>query len=234
MSRSASVKWTTHTLRHPCQSTVLRRCGSAPHPSVHLARGTSCRKPRALIGLYSTAAKHWGTGDNCNGDDTTDDSSHAMTNVKLLEMRASKLEEQVRELTERYKRAMADSDNVRKRTQKFVQDAKLFGIQSFCRELVEVADLLEKTTDNLQEEEGQRLAQVQDRLQGIFTKHGLNKMSPVGDKYDPYQHEIVCHTPAEGGEPSTVTVVKQDGYKLHGRTIRHAQVGIAVMKQEQD
>uniref|UniRef100_A0AAZ3PJ81 GrpE protein homolog 2, mitochondrial-like n=1 Tax=Oncorhynchus tshawytscha TaxID=74940 RepID=A0AAZ3PJ81_ONCTS len=189
---------------------------------------------RALIGLYSTAAKHWGTGDNCNGDDTTDDSSHAMTNVKLLEMRASKLEEQVRELTERYKRAMADSDNVRKRTQKFVQDAKLFGIQSFCRELVEVADLLEKTTDNLQEEEGQRLAQVQDRLQGIFTKHGLNKMSPVGDKYDPYQHEIVCHTPAEGGEPSTVTVVKQDGYKLHGRTIRHAQVGIAVMKQEQD
>ncbi|XP_029546260.1 grpE protein homolog 2, mitochondrial [Salmo trutta] len=189
---------------------------------------------RALIGLYSTAAKHWGTGDNCSGDDTTDDSSHTMTNVRLLEMRASKLEEQVRELTERYKRAMADSDNVRKRTQKFVQDAKLFGIQSFCRELVEVADLLEKTTDNLQEEEGQRLAQVQDRLQGIFTKHGLNKMSPVGDKYDPYQHEIVCHTPAEGGEPSTVTIVKQDGYKLHGRTIRHAQVGIAVMKQEQD
>ncbi|XP_013992143.1 grpE protein homolog 2, mitochondrial isoform X2 [Salmo salar] len=187
---------------------------------------------RALIGLYSTAAKHWGTGDNCNGDDTTDDSSHTMTNVRLLEMRASKLEEQVRELTERYKRAMADSDNVRKRTQKFVQDAKLFGIQSFCRELVEVADLLEKTTDNLQEEEGQRLAQVQDRLQGIFTKHGLNKMSPVGDKYDPYQHEIVCHTPAEGGEPSTVTIVKQDGYKLHGRTIRHAQVGIAVMKQD--
>lgn len=56
---------------------------------------------RALIGLYSTAAKHWGTGDNCNGDDTTDDSGHAMTNVKLLEMRASKLEEQVRELTVR-------------------------------------------------------------------------------------------------------------------------------------
>ncbi|CAB1353044.1 unnamed protein product, partial [Coregonus sp. 'balchen'] len=175
----------------------------------------------ALIGLYSTAAKQWGTGDDCHGDDTTDDSSHAMTNVRLLEMRASKLEEQVRELTERYKRVLADSDNVRKRTQKFVQDAKLFGIQSFCRELVEVADLLEQTTDDLQ---GQR-------LQGIFTKHGLEKMSPVGAKYDPYQHEIVCHTPAEGGEPSTVTVVKQDGYKLHGRTVRHAQVGIAVMKR---
>ncbi|KAK6317501.1 grpE protein homolog 2, mitochondrial [Coregonus clupeaformis] len=188
----------------------------------------------AVIGLYSTAAKQWGTGDDCHGDDTTDDSSHAGTNVRLLEMRASKLEEQVRELTERYKRVLADSDNVRRRTQKFVQDAKIFGIQSFCRDLVEVADLLKQTTGNLQGEEVQRLAQVKDRLQGVFTKHGLEKMSPVGAKYDPYQHEIVCHTPAEGEEPGTVAVVKQDGYKLHGRTIRHAQVGIAVMTQEQD
>ncbi|XP_071195742.1 grpE protein homolog 2, mitochondrial [Salvelinus alpinus] len=188
----------------------------------------------AVIGLYSTAAKQWGTGDDCHGDDTTDDSSHAGTNVRLLEMRASKLEEQVRELTERYKRVMADSDNVRRRTQKFVQDAKLFGIQSFCRDLVEVADLLKQTTGNLQGEEDQRLAQIKDRLQGVFTKHGLMKMSPVGAKYDPYQHEIVCHTPAEGWEPGTVAVVKHDGYKLHGRTIRHAQVGIAVMTQEQD
>lgn len=54
-----------------------------------------------MIGLYSTAAKQWGTGDDCHGDDTTDDSSHAGTNVRLLEMRASKLEEQVRELTVR-------------------------------------------------------------------------------------------------------------------------------------
>ncbi|XP_038861018.1 grpE protein homolog 2, mitochondrial isoform X4 [Salvelinus namaycush] len=135
---------------------------------------------------------------------------------------------------ERYKRVMADSDNVRRRTQKFVQDAKLFGIQSFCRDLVEVADLLKQTTGNVQGEEDQRLAQIKDRLQGVFTKHGLMKMSPVGAKYDPYQHEIVCHTPAEGWEPGTVAVVKHDGYKLHGRTIRHAQVGIAVMTQEQD
>uniref|UniRef100_A0A4W5NTV8 GrpE-like 2, mitochondrial n=1 Tax=Hucho hucho TaxID=62062 RepID=A0A4W5NTV8_9TELE len=188
----------------------------------------------AVIGLYSTAAKQWGTGDDFHGDDTTDDSSHAGTNVRLLEMRANKLEEQVRELTERYKKVMADSDNVRRRTQKFVQDAKMFGIQSFCRDLVEVADLLKQTTGNLQGEEDQRLSQIKDRLQGVFTKHGLMKMSPVGAKYDPYQHEIVCHTPAEGWEPGTVAVVKHDGYKLHGRTIRHAQVGIAVMKQEQD
>ncbi|XP_010869495.1 grpE protein homolog 2, mitochondrial [Esox lucius] len=191
----------------------------------------------ALIGLYSTAAKQWGTGEDCHGDDDApaeSDTSHDVTNVRLLETRASKLEDRVRELTERYKKALADSDNVRRRTQKFVQDAKLFGIQSFCRDLVEVADLLEQTTGDLQEDEGQRLGQVQDRLHGVFTKHGLEKMSPVGAKYDPYQHQIVCHTPAGAGEPGTVAVVKQNGYKLHGRTIRHALVGIAVMTQARD
>ncbi|KAG7484604.1 hypothetical protein MATL_G00051620 [Megalops atlanticus] len=169
------------------------------------------RNSRALAGLYSTAAEHCSRGDDCHGDDTVDNRSRAVANVRMLEARASKLEEQVRDLSEKYKRALADSDTVRRKTQKFVEDAKLFGIQSFCRDLVE----------------------VQDRLQEVFTKHGLEKMKPVGGKYDPYQHEIVCHTAAEGTEPGTIALVRQDGYKLHGRTIRHAHVGIAVETQEQ-
>ncbi|KAI4878755.1 hypothetical protein NFI96_028752 [Prochilodus magdalenae] len=189
-------------------------------------------------GFSSTAAEQRSRGDDCHNDDGDDDDRrHTVTHVRMLEMRASKLEEQIQDLTERYKRALSDSDNVRRRTQKFVEDAKLFGIQSFCRDLVEVADLLEQTTGHV--EEGgettsltQNLAQIQCRLQEVFTKHGLEKMSPVGSTYDPYQHEIVCHTPAEGVEPGIIAVVKQDGYMLHGRTIRHAHVGIAVKTQE--
>uniref|UniRef100_A0A8C1YRF8 GrpE-like 2, mitochondrial n=1 Tax=Cyprinus carpio TaxID=7962 RepID=A0A8C1YRF8_CYPCA len=144
--------------------------------------------------------------------------------IRMLQMRQ----------VERYKRALADSDNVRRRTQKFVEDAKLFGIQSFCRDIVEVADLLEKVEEGDGAQQlTQYMAHIQGRLQDIFTKHGLEKMSPVGSTYDPYQHEIVCHTPAEGVEPGSIAVVKQDGYMLHGRTIRHALVGIAVKTQEQ-
>jgi len=111
------------------------------------------------------------------------------------------------------------------------------GIQSFCRDIVEVADLIEKSAE-VEERDGvqqltQYLALIQGRLQDVFSKHGLEKMSPVGGTYDPYQHEIVCHTPAEGVEPGSVAVVKQDGYMLRGRTIRHAHVGIAVKTQEQ-
>ncbi|XP_063058686.1 grpE protein homolog 2, mitochondrial [Engraulis encrasicolus] len=186
--------------------------------------------------LLSVAAEQHSAGDSSYGDDTSDGESHSVTHVRTLEKKATKLEEQVRDLTERNKRALSDSNNVRRRTQKFVEDAKLFGIQSFCRDLVEVADLLEQTT-RLAEASGtqtdpQELRHIQGRLLDIFTKHGLEKMSPLGDTYDPYQHEIVCHMPAEGAEPGTITVVKQNGYKLHGRTIRHAHVGIAVKTQE--
>ncbi|XP_062392744.1 grpE protein homolog 2, mitochondrial [Sardina pilchardus] len=188
--------------------------------------------------LLSTAAEQHNAGDNFHGDNTNDDESHSVTHIRMVEMRANKLEEQVRDLTERFKRGQTESENVRRRTQKFVEDAKLFGIQSFCRDLVEVADLLDEQTAALTEEESevqrhsQGLKQVQRRLQEVFTKHGLEKMSPVGGTYDPYQHEIVCRMPAEGVEPGTITVVKQNGYTLHGRTIRHAHVCIAVKRHE--
>lgn len=199
-----------------------------------MCRLTPSAVNRSVVGLFSTAAEHRSAGDDCHGDDGDDNHSHSVTHVRTLETRARKLEEQVHDLTERYKRALADSDNVRRRTQKFVEDAKIFGIQSFCRDIVEVADLLEK----VEEGDGvqqliQYMAHIQGRLQDIFTKHGLEKMSPVGSTYDPYQHEVVCHTPAEGVEPGIIAVVKQDGYMLHGRTIRHAHVGIAVKTQEQ-
>ncbi|XP_062309913.1 grpE protein homolog 2, mitochondrial isoform X1 [Osmerus eperlanus] len=230
---------------------------------------------------YSTAAKQSSKG--CYGNDLpTDDLGLPGSRVRALEVKASQLEKQVRDLTERYNRAMADYDLVRRRTQKFVEDAKLFGIQSFCRDLVDVVDLLEQTTKeehgghdqsttNKQGDMGQttahsqggkdegqsldritaqargeglevgqdqtgrvsrQLAQVQAKLQEVFTKHGLEKMQPIGSRYDPYQHQIVCHTAAhQEVEPSTIAVVKQEGYILHGRTIRHALVGIAVATQ---
>lgn len=106
------------------------------------------------------------------------------------------------------------------------------GIQSFCRDLVEVADLLEKAAGRMDVEGAQDLTEIKNKLHQVFAKHGLEKMSPVGGTYDPYQHQIVCHTPAEGLEPGTIATVKQDGYVLHGRTIRHACVGVAVKTQD--
>ncbi|XP_069811229.1 grpE protein homolog 2, mitochondrial isoform X2 [Dendropsophus ebraccatus] len=183
---------------------------------------------------YSTTAQQTTSGGQTTSSGGSNDGQN--NTIKSLEMKTAKLEEQIRDLTEQYRKAVADATSVRRKTQKFVEDAKLFGIQSFCRDLVEVADMLEQAVIE-SEEQGkmdvsETLSSIQGKLQSIFTKHGLLKMTPVGEDYDPYDHEVVAHLPAEGMRHGSVTTIKQDGYKLHGRTIRHAHVGIAVQTQQ--
>lgn len=161
-----------------------------------------------------------------------------------MKLRAVKLEKEVQDLTVRYQRAVADGENIRRRTQRCVEDAKIFGIQSFCKDLVEVADLLEKTAGCASEEAEpgdqklvlekifRALSLLEAKLKSVFAKHGLEKMTPLGAQYDPHEHELICHVPAGAGvQPGTVALVRQDGYKLHGRTIRLARVEVAVESQ---
>ncbi|XP_077445540.1 grpE protein homolog 1, mitochondrial [Stigmatopora argus] len=150
----------------------------------------------------------------------------------------TQLEEQLKEMTDKYKRALADTENLRSRSQRMIQDAKLYGIQGFCEDLLEVADILEKAKECVPKEEvtsqnphlknlydGLVMTEVQ--IQKVFTKHSLIKLNPFGHKFDPYEHEALFHAPAEGKEPGTITAVTKVGYKLHGRTLRPALVGVA-------
>ncbi|MEJ1274511.1 GrpE-like 1 mitochondrial [Cricetulus griseus] len=111
------------------------------------------------------------------------------------------------------------------------------GIQGFCKDLLEVADILEKATQSVPKEEisnnnphlkslYEGLVMTEVQIQKVFTKHGLLRLDPIGAKFDPYEHEALFHTPVEGKEPGTVALVSKVGYKLHGRTLRPALVGV--------
>ncbi|MBZ3890377.1 GrpE protein-like protein 1, mitochondrial [Sciurus carolinensis] len=174
-----------------------------------------------------------------NGQSLEEDMGHneqktepPSTDKNLLEEKV-KLEEQLRDTMEKYKRALADTENLRQRSQKLVEEAKLYGIQGFCKDLLEVADILEKATQSVPKEEIQDdnphlkslyegLVLTEAQIQKVFTKHGLLKLDPLGAKFDPYEHEALFHTPVEGKEPGTVALVSKVGYKLHGRTLRPA------------
>uniref|UniRef100_A0A8D1S9N0 GrpE protein homolog n=1 Tax=Sus scrofa TaxID=9823 RepID=A0A8D1S9N0_PIG len=186
---------------------------------------------------FSTATQRT-AGEDCGSEDPPPRTERA------LKLRAVKLEKEVQDLTVRYQRAVADGENIRRRTQRCVEDAKIFGIQSFCKDLVEVADLLEKTAGCASEEAEpgdqklvlekifRALSLLEAKLKSVFAKHGLEKMTPLGAQYDPHEHELICHVPAGAGvQPGTVALVRQDGYKLHGRTIRLARVEVAVESQ---
>ena len=116
------------------------------------------------------------------------------------------------------------------------EDARLFGIQGFSKDLLEVADILEKATTSVPQDEitknvhlkslfeGLEMTGVQ--LQKVFTKNGLERLEPVDEKFDPFSHEALFQQPFPGKENGTVAVVTKVGYKLHGRTLRPALVGV--------
>ncbi|XP_063042614.1 grpE protein homolog 1, mitochondrial [Engraulis encrasicolus] len=156
---------------------------------------------------------------------------------KALTEEKAQLETQVKDLTDKYKRALADTENLRQRSQKMIEDAKLFGIQGFCKDLLEVADILEKATECVPKDEVtpqnphlknlyDGLVMTEGQMQKVFTKHGLVKLNPDGQKFDPYEHEALFQAPVPGKEPGTVAAVTKVGYKLHGRTLRPALVGV--------
>lgn len=199
--------------------------------------GALLRVQRSPLGrcprLMCTAAQqpHSPTAEEEKKSPSAEDSAEQLVAEK------AKLEEQIKEMTDKYKRALADTENLRLRSQKLVEDAKLYGIQGFCKDLLEVADILEKATESVPKEElkddnphlknlYEGLVMTEVQMQKVFKKHGVQKLNPLGAKFDPYQHEALFHTPMEGKEPGTVALVTKVGYKLHERTLRPALVGV--------
>ncbi|XP_073997370.1 grpE protein homolog, mitochondrial Roe1 [Rhodnius prolixus] len=142
------------------------------------------------------------------------------------------------ELNDKYKRALADSDNMRKRLMKQIEEAKIYGIQSFCKDLLEVADVLGKATECVPKEEVkdsnphlknlfEGLTMTESELHKVFKRHGLVQLNPLNEKFDPNMHEALFQQEVEGKAPGTVVVVSKIGYKLHDRVVRPALVGVA-------
>lgn len=147
-----------------------------------------------------------------------------------------KLLEKVKEIDDKFKRALAEAENSRIRMRKQVEDAKIFGIQNFCKDLLDVADVLEKAVETVPKDQLATneplnslytgVQMTEKELQSVFRRHGLLRMNPVGEKFNPNEHHALFESVIEGKEPGTVAVVTKIGYKLHDRTIRPAMVGV--------
>uniref|UniRef100_A0A0N5C7J2 GrpE protein homolog n=1 Tax=Strongyloides papillosus TaxID=174720 RepID=A0A0N5C7J2_STREA len=145
---------------------------------------------------------------------------------------------EVSELKDKYLRSVAETENVRKRGVRLVDDAKVYAIQGFCKDLLEVADILNLAIDAVPKEDVESDKKLKDLYDGIvmtkevllktFNKHGLVPVNPDGQKFDPNLHEAVFQVPKEQANVPAdhVAHVAKIGYSLHGRPIRPAQVGV--------
>ncbi|KAA8910333.1 hypothetical protein TRICI_004131 [Trichomonascus ciferrii] len=143
------------------------------------------------------------------------------------------------QMRERYQRAVADFQNLQKSTEKTVQNAKDFALQKFAKDLLESLDNFDRALSAVPEEKRadadnhKELADLyagikmtQDVFEKTLSKHGLVKVNPVDEKFDPNVHEATFEIPQPDKEPGTIFHVQQPGYSLNNRVIRAAKVGV--------
>ena len=135
-----------------------------------------------------------------------------------------------------YTRSIADFKNLQQTTKKEVQNAKDFALQKFCKDLIESLDNFGHALSGVNTETLESNQEMKDFYDGVkmtsdifdktLAKHGLIKMDPIGEKFDPNIHEAVFEFAQPDKEPGTIFHVQQIGFSLNGRVLRAPKVGI--------
>lgn len=155
--------------------------------------------------------------------------------VETPEDRIARLEAETAELRDKWTRALAESENVRRRAERDRRDAEAYGGTRLARDILTVWDNLERAMkaadDELRAQHGAFIEGVeltQRELLNAFAKHKIEKVTPEkGEKFDPNRHQAMFEAPVPGAEPGTVIEVMQDGFVIADRLLRPALVGVA-------
>ncbi len=165
------------------------------------------------------------------------------TTIKSHEATIKARENKIQEVHSAYLRELAEQDNIRTRGQKDVQAAKKYGVSSFAKNLVDVADTLElavAAAENSMKASQENSPSLTSLLDGVkmtstvFTKAlndaGIVKFESMGKKADPDLHFVAAQLPHPELDPGIITHVAKEGYMIHDRVLRPAQVAVVAPK----
>src|SRR5438270_10744149 len=141
-------------------------------------------------------------------------------------------------LKDRLLRALAEMENLRRRTEREVSDAKAYGVTSFARDMLDVADNLRRALDSLPAGTRENAdAATKSLIEGVelterdflsrLTRHGVKRLEPQGERFDPNMHEALFEVPDESVPAGTVVQVVERGYTIGDRVLRPAKVGVS-------
>jgi len=150
----------------------------------------------------------------------------------------AKLASENAELKDRLLRALADTENLRKRADREKAEAALYAASNFARDLLSVPDNLARALAAMPAEAREKAdeatksliagIEVTEReLLNTLQRHGIRRIDPVGEKFDPHFHQAMFELPAPDAKPGTVVQVVQPGYAIGERCLRPAMVGVA-------
>jgi molecular chaperone GrpE len=151
--------------------------------------------------------------------------------------RVGELEAALTEAQDKLMRALAEAENTRRRAIKEREDAGKYAVQSFAKDLLDfsgnfgralaaIPDDL-KGTDPRVDNVLEGIGAMERELMKVFDRHGIQKIEPLDQPFDPNFHEVMFEAPMPGKPNGTVIQVIEAGYTLSGRLLRAAKVGIA-------
>lgn len=139
------------------------------------------------------------------------------------------------ELRDRFMRALADAENARKRGERDRREAEQYGSTRLARDLLPVFDNLNRALNAATDEQKAAAAALFEGVQltlreltNVMTRHGVKPITPkVGDMFDPQNHEAMFEAPVPGTKVGQIIQVMTEGFMLHDRLLRPAQVGVS-------
>jgi molecular chaperone GrpE len=148
------------------------------------------------------------------------------------------LERDLADMKDRLLRTLAEMENLRKRTEREVADARLYGVTAFARDILTVADNMHRALNALDAElretaDGNMKALLdgveltERELLNALEKHGVKRVEPMGQKFDPHRHQAMYEIEDASVPAGSVIQVVQAGYLLGDRVLRPALVAVA-------
>jgi molecular chaperone GrpE len=150
----------------------------------------------------------------------------------------ARLEAEKADLTDRLVRLAADMDNLRKRSEREVQDARKYAVTKFAADMLVVGDNLRRALEAVPQdrrESGDEVLKAlcegvemtEREMDRLLEKHGITRINAVGERFDPHRHQAMFEVPDATVPPGSVAQVVQEGYQIGDRVLRAALVGVS-------
>lgn len=197
------------------------------HDQDHRRKGTAARSP-------DSPARH---RESVDDEEPAVSGAHPDQPAETPAEKLARLEAENSSLQDRLLRALAETENVRRRAERDLNDARQYAVAQFARDMTRVADDLERAVSSVPDDVRQRDGPVRTLIQGIeltgkellrtLEKHGVTKLHPHGEAFDPNFHEAMFETDDPSVPHGTVTLVAEPGYAIGTRPLRPAKVAVS-------
>lgn len=175
------------------------------------------------------------------GESVEEELSPLERDLKELKQKLEAKDKDYVAMKDNYIRSVADFRNLQETTKREIQKAKDYALQKFAKDLIESIDNFGHALSAVKEDSVKANDEIKQLYNGVkltrdvfektLTKHGMSKIDPIDEEFDPNKHEATFQAPHEEKEPGTVFFVQQPGYELNGRVLRAAKVGIVKAKE---